>query len=137
MPPVLDMDYEKRVQTAMREIVEAGLAESAHDVSDGGLAVCLAEASFGGIGAAIDLDSALRPEFLLFHEGPSRIVISTPEPEKVRQIAAKLEVEAPRIGATKDSTLRIAGGTAVFVDCELKRLRDRWERALEDLLHSA
>ena len=79
LPPALDMDYEKRVQAAMREIVGAGLAESAHDLSDGGLAVALAECSFGPAASAraLDLDSDLRPEFLLFHEGPSRILIST------------------------------------------------------------
>ncbi len=52
LPPALDMDYEKRVQAAIREIVDAGLAESAHDLGDGGLAVALAECSMGGIGAA-------------------------------------------------------------------------------------
>ncbi len=78
----------------------AGLAESAHDLSDGGLAVALAECSFGPaeIGAAIDLDSDLRPEMLLFHEGPSRILISTAHPEKVAAIAEKHGVEAPRGG---------------------------------------
>ena len=64
LPPALDMDYEKRVQAAIREIVSAGLAESAHDVSDGGLAVALAECLRpAGVGAAIDLETDLRPEF--------------------------------------------------------------------------
>ncbi len=76
LPPALDLDREQRVQQAIREIVAAGLAESAHDLSDGGLAVALAECCFGpaGIGAQIDLDSDLRPEILAFHEGPSRIL---------------------------------------------------------------
>src|SRR5689334_20761122 len=52
MPPELDLDYEQRVQAAVREIVRAGLAESAHDLSDGGLAVALAECSFGGVGCS-------------------------------------------------------------------------------------
>ena len=43
LPPALDMDYEKRVQRAIREIIAPRLAESAHDLSDGGLAVALAE----------------------------------------------------------------------------------------------
>src|SRR5713226_9406841 len=46
LPPALDMDYEKRVQAAIREIVQAGLAESSHDVGEGGLAVALAECAF-------------------------------------------------------------------------------------------
>ena len=71
------------MQEAIREIVAAGLAESAHDLSDGGLAVALAECCFGPaeIGAQIDLDSDLRPEVLAFHEAPSRILISTAHPE--------------------------------------------------------
>jgi len=59
------------------------LAESAHDLSDGGLAVALAECCFGAgqIGAQVDLDSDLRPEILLFHEAPSRILVSTANPK--------------------------------------------------------
>jgi len=72
LPPALDLDKEKRVQEAMRQIAAGGLAESAHDLSDGGLAVALAECCFGAgqIGAQVDLDSDLRPEILLFHEAP-------------------------------------------------------------------
>src|SRR5215470_4622256 len=80
LPPALDMDYEKRVQSAIREIVNSGLAESAHDLSDGGLAVALAECAFDGIGAAIETSGSLRPELALFHEGPSRILVSTADP---------------------------------------------------------
>src|SRR5437763_14567478 len=70
LPPALDLDREKRVQSAIREIITAGLAESAHDLSDGGLAVALAECSFGpaGIGAQIELSSDLRPEIPASHE---------------------------------------------------------------------
>ncbi len=67
LPPALDLDYEKRVQAATREIVNGGFAESAHDVSDGGLAVALAESSLEGIGAAIELSTTLAPELALFH----------------------------------------------------------------------
>src|SRR5436853_3763876 len=69
LPPALDMEQEKRVQSATREIVNAGLAESAHDLSDGGLAVTAAECC-AGVGASLDLTSTMRPEFLLFHEAP-------------------------------------------------------------------
>ena len=70
---------EARAVTPCAKCLPEGLAESAHDLSDGGLAVALAECSFGpaGIGAQIDLDSDLRPELLAFHEAPSRILIST------------------------------------------------------------
>jgi phosphoribosylformylglycinamidine synthase len=103
------MDFEKRVQTAMREIVAAGLAESAHDVSDGGLAVTLAECSLGpaGVGAQVDFDSDLRPEMLAFHEGPSRIVVSTTQPAAIAAIAMAHGVPAPVVGVTIESELEI------------------------------
>ncbi|MEO7144692.1 MAG: phosphoribosylformylglycinamidine synthase subunit PurL, partial [Bryobacteraceae bacterium] len=129
-PPHLDMDYEKRVQAAMREIAGAGLAESAHDVSDGGLAVCLAEASFGGVGARVDLDSAMRPEFLLFHEGPSRIAVSTRDAGEAIRIAGKHGVEAPRIGVTMKDRLVVRSRSATLIDSELESLRKLWDGAL-------
>ena len=86
------MDYEKRVQQAIREIVGAGLAESAHDVSDGGFAVALAECCFGSaeIGASVQLDQAGRLEIALFHENPSRILISTADASKVIAVAVEI-----------------------------------------------
>jgi phosphoribosylformylglycinamidine synthase len=136
LPPALEVDYEKRVQAAMREIAEAGLAESAHDVSDGGLAVTLAESSFGpaGVGAEVNLDTDLRPEYALFHEGPSRIVISTGNVDAVKRIAARHSVEAPVIGATLDGRLRIAVRGASLVDAPTSELRRRWEKAFEEKL---
>jgi phosphoribosylformylglycinamidine synthase len=138
LPPALDMDYEKRVQAAMRQIAGAGLAESAHDVSDGGLAVAAAECSFGpaGVGAELDLESGLRLEHLLFHEGPSRILISTDKPEAVEEVARDHGVEAPRIGVTIEGRLVIRNGGTVHVDREIARLKESWAGALEKMLRS-
>jgi phosphoribosylformylglycinamidine synthase len=109
LPPAIDMALEKRVQAAMREIAAAGLAESAHDVSDGGLAVALAECCLGpaGVGAQVDLDSDLRPEILAFHEAPSRILLSTARAAEVAEIAISHGVPAPVVGVTMESELEI------------------------------
>jgi phosphoribosylformylglycinamidine synthase len=109
LPPALDMELEKRVQAAMREVAAAGLAESAHDISDGGLAVALAECCLGpeGVGAQVDLDSDLRPEMLAFHEAPSRILLSTAQPAAVATIASAHGVPAPVVGVTMESELEI------------------------------
>jgi phosphoribosylformylglycinamidine synthase len=130
LPPRLDMDYEKRVQAACREIVHEGLAESAHDLSDGGLAVALAESSFGGVGARVKIDSPLRPELALFHEGPSRILISTAHADRVAAIAAKHGVEAATIGETIADRYRIEG----LIDCSIESLRATWASALAEAL---
>ena len=134
LPPALDLEYEKRVQSAAREIAVSGLAESAHDLSDGGLAVAVAEASFGpaGVGAEIELDSGLRPELLLFHEGPSRVLLSTADPKGILAIAARHGVEALSIGRTAAGRIAISNRGATLVDGPVNRFKDGWEKALEE-----
>jgi len=133
LPPALDMDREKRVQSAIREIVTSGLAESAHDLSDGGLAVALAESSFGpaGIGAHLDLDSDLRPELLLFHEGPSRVLLSTKANEEVAAIAARHGIEAPVVGVTMIGRVEISSRGERLGSWDIATLKAAWEQALE------
>ena len=137
LPPALDMDYEKRVQGAIRAVVHAGLAESAHDLSDGGLAVALAECSLGeeGVGAKVTLESGLRPELLLFHEGPSRILISTEAGEEVHRIAKDFRVESPEIGVTMKRRLQIGNSSGMLIDCAPDRIQELWSVALERMLH--
>jgi len=132
LPPALDVEYEKRVQAAIREVVRAGLAESAHDLSDGGLGVALAESSFGGVGASVKLETPLVPEFALFHEGPSRILLSTARLPEIAAIAAKHDVPATRLGETIDGRLKIDG----LFDCEIEELNRTWRNAFEEMLHA-
>ncbi|HTS28934.1 MAG TPA: phosphoribosylformylglycinamidine synthase subunit PurL [Bryobacteraceae bacterium] len=132
-PPLLDLEYEQRVQYAIRRILAEGLAESAHDLSDGGLAVALAECSFGPaeIGAQIELDSNLRPDVLAFHEAPSRILISTTNPKRVVAVAEKYEVEAPVVGVTIEKGIEIRQRTITLGSWEIAALRSAYEGALE------
>ena len=138
LPPALNMEYEKRVHAAIRQIVNEKLAESAHDVSDGGLAVALAECSFGsaGIGADIELASDMRPEFLLFHEGPSRIVLSTTDAGRIRQVAAEHSIQAIELGVTMEGRLQVRNGGTILIDSAVNDLKRVWETALETLLHA-
>ncbi len=133
LPPALDLEYEQRVQYAVRRIIEEGLAESAHDLSDGGLGVALAECSFGPaeIGAQIDLDSHLRPEVLVFHEAPSRVLISTAEPKRVAAIAKKFEVEAPVVGITIDKGIEIRQRNVTLGSWDIAALKSAYDGALE------
>jgi phosphoribosylformylglycinamidine synthase len=139
LPPALDMDYEAQVHAAMREINAGALAESAHDLGGGGLAVALAEASFGAgsIGADVRLDTDLRDEFALFGEAPSRILVTTSEPDAVRAIARKHEVEVLEIGATQDSMLTLTNRGNSLVHLDVRELREKWEGALPARLGAA
>ena len=110
------MEYEKRVQAAIREIAAQGLAESAHDLSDGGLAVAVAESAFGPAKSARKSISirTCAPELLLFHEGPSRVLVSTADPEgSHRDRAEACASNAAKSALQSKSGSQIAiGGTA-------------------------
>ena len=137
LPPSIDLEFEKRVHNAVREIVVAGLAETAHDLSEGGLAWALAESTFrNGIGAAVRFESALRPELLLFHEGPSRVLISTADLSQVQAICAHHRVPAPLIGQTGSARLTIKNCGESLIDADVNEVQGIWSTALESALHA-
>ncbi|MBO4548688.1 MAG: phosphoribosylformylglycinamidine synthase subunit PurL, partial [Abditibacteriota bacterium] len=85
--PYLNIEDELKVQACIRDVIDRRLITCAHDVSDGGLAVCLAECCIrGGKGADCDLATGSLPVNALFSEGQSRIVISA-APESADEIA--------------------------------------------------
>jgi phosphoribosylformylglycinamidine synthase II len=133
LPPALDMEYEQRVQYAIRRMIDDTLVESAHDLSDGGFGVALAECCFGPaeIGAQIDLTSHLRPEVLMFHEAPSRILISTAHPKRISAIAEKHAVECPIVGTTIEKGIEIRQRSITLGSWEIAALRAAYEGALE------
>lgn len=108
--PALDLEREAAVQSLCRELIAGGLVHSAHDCSEGGLAVALAESCItGGIGARIALPAAGREDACLFGESQSRIIISVP-PAKVPSVvtaAAKAEVPLLPLGEVGGDALHL------------------------------
>jgi phosphoribosylformylglycinamidine synthase len=139
LPPALDMKLEKSVQEAIRDCISSKLIDSAHDLGEGGLAVALAECAFAsqGLGADVDLNSDLRPELLLFHEGPSRILISTEDFSEVQAVCRKHGVEALRIGVTMSELLRIRNRNEQLINLETGAMREAWETALPGKMNRA
>jgi phosphoribosylformylglycinamidine synthase II len=137
-PPKLDMDYEKRVQATVRELVRERAVESAHDLGDGGFGVALAECSFApaDIGADVRFDSDLAPELLLFHEGPSRVLVSTAAPDRVFAAAQRNGVQAIEIGATLEARVAIRNRNEVLIDSRVAELKNLWTNSLEHLLRN-
>jgi phosphoribosylformylglycinamidine synthase subunit PurL len=138
-PPELDLEKEAALQKAIVEIVNSGLIESAHDCSDGGLAVALAECGFlKNIGARVNLTQQELPaEFVLFGEDASRIIVSCTREnaERVRQIAVKYGIAADQIGETVPQQFEIAISGRVVVSAPVAELKDAWAHALEKALH--
>jgi len=119
-PPALDLNLEVAVQSACLEAIERGLVRSAHDCSEGGIAVALAECCFAGEGGARGADvnlegtgGSIRGDALLFGESQSRIVLSC-SPGKtglILQIAQKHGAPATMIGTVGGQRLRISAGS--------------------------
>jgi len=140
LPPALDLDFEKRVHDAAREIARKGLAESAHDVSDGGLAIALAECCFGPkrIGARVALETGVAPVHALFHEAPSRVLLSVAAErvDEIVSVAAALSIPALLVGETVPNRLSIDINSIVQIDAAVEDLFGVWDQALERMLES-
>ncbi len=137
-PPALELDREAALQKAVVEMIGASLVESAHDCSEGGIAVTLAESAFaGGIGVRVDLASqGLPPEFVLFGEDASRIIISCDRTHLagIQQVASKYNLFAEQIGETVSDQLEIKLDGRVVVSSPVRDLRESYEGALEAAL---
>jgi phosphoribosylformylglycinamidine synthase II len=139
-PPALELKREAALQQAIIKMIQAGLVESAHDCSEGGIAVTLAESAFRqGIGIAAFLNSAgLPPEFVLFGEDASRIVISCDQTHvpAIQQLAAEHGLSSDVIGETVPDRLEIKIDGQVSVAATISELRQVYEGALEKTLRT-
>ncbi len=112
--PSLDLEFEKKLQQVTLEMIRRGWVQSAHDVSDGGLAVALAECCLDarrghGMGCRVTLPDGGRRDFLLFGEDASRIVItvSPDRAESVAQSATAAAIPCTRLGTVGGPDLHI------------------------------
>jgi len=147
-PPHLELDLEVRIQEACLNAIHDGIIKSAHDLSEGGLAVALAECCISSsksvIGAEITLPAhAMRADALLFGESQSRIVVSLTQEDVSRfmSIADKYGTPAIIIGKVGGKRLKInphtkdfGVGVNGFIDMPVDELKTAWKGALERLL---
>ncbi len=138
-PPGIDLEREKAVQDFCRQAIGKGLIRSAHDLSEGGLAICAAECCFLSgkeIGCAIGLDDKIRPDALLFAESQSRLLVSTASEDLPRllELAAEGGVPARAIGQTGGKELIIRQEGREIVRLPVERLYDSWKKAIPKAL---
>jgi phosphoribosylformylglycinamidine synthase subunit PurL len=142
-PPQVDYGLERQVQAACREGVRRGWIRSAHDCSEGGLAVALAECCIAGnLGAAIALPAAdIRADQRLFAEGGARIVVSI-EPKAVTAWETFLdlqEMESYRLGQVVSPAMGLSlslGDEGVHLRLSVADLQQTWNQAIERRLRS-
>ena len=139
-PPPLDLEAESDLHSLLETLANAKLVHSARDISDGGIAVAAAQATFGkGIGATIEQDRSLmiHPLFGVFAEPASTMLISA-APNRVAEIeklASGLSFFCARIGATGGDRLEISVDGESFISAPVEELRTPWATALEATLH--
>jgi len=131
--PKLDLRLEKAVQNTTYQAIRKGLVNSAHDCSEGGLTVCLAECCISNkenmIGAVIDnLNFNIRKDSVLFGESQSRIILSCEKKavKEIRDIARKLHSPFRIIGRTTGEKLIILDGKNEIINLTLEELSREW-----------
>jgi phosphoribosylformylglycinamidine synthase len=139
-PPQLELEKEAALQKGLIEMIHAGLVDSAHDCSEGGVAVAFAKSAFPqGVGLKVDLATqGLPAEFVLFGEDASRVMISCDRRNLlgIQQIAVKYGLSADIMGETTGQQVEIRIDSQVVVSATVADLRESYESALERALRS-
>ncbi len=138
-PPAIDLAVEKKVQKAVLGAIQQGIVASAHDLSEGGIAVALAESCIsGGIGATVAMSSALRPDHLLFSESQSRILLSAKADQAAALTAYLTEqgVVHETIGTVGGSSLKISVNGKAGIEAPVQHLEKVWKDAIPCLMKS-
>jgi phosphoribosylformylglycinamidine synthase subunit PurL len=145
-PPYLSLNTEKALHDCVLSLIQDGLLQSAHDCSEGGIAVALAESCISGpertVGAVVRLPRGrLRKDAVLFGESQSRIVVSAKPVHRqaVLDLTRRFSVPAEVIGAVSGNRLIIAtgdeGAAQPVIDQPLEALLDRWTFSVERSLN--
>jgi phosphoribosylformylglycinamidine synthase len=138
LPPQIELEEEKRIQEFCHEAISLGIVRSAHDVSEGGLAFCVAECCFLNeqkFGCQLKLKDEFRTDALLFGEAQSRIVISTQSQnlQKLLDLAKKKKVKASIIGQTGGKNLVIRHLEKEVVNVPLEEVYQLWKGNLPEV----
>jgi phosphoribosylformylglycinamidine synthase len=140
-PPQIDLQVELNLQRTVLAAIQLGLVASAHDLSEGGLAVALAESCIsGGIGAEVNLQTELRNDIALFSESQSRILLSTKESKSQELITWITQQNVPFqvLGSVKGKQLdiRINAQTNKVIQSPVSQLEKVWKDAIPCLMNA-
>jgi phosphoribosylformylglycinamidine synthase II len=127
-PPPVDLAAERRNGDFVRGLIESGTVTAVHDISDGGLAVALAEMAIAGaIGASIELPASLPEHGFLFGEDQARYLLTAgPESaDAIMSAAHRAGVSCEIIGVTGGEALTLGAGTAILLD-DLRQANENW-----------
>ena len=136
--PSLDLEYESKVQRVTLEAIKSGIIKSAHDLSDGGLAVCISESlisSTKDLGAKINLTRKLRSDELLFGECQSAIVVTVEEDNLIElvKIAQSHDIPTQSIGKVTSNEKLIINN---LINIDLNTIKRSYNKSLRSIMTS-
>jgi len=137
-PPELSLDTEKKLLGGVLKAIQSGLVQSAHDVSEGGLAAALAESCISGnIGASLEWSTDLRNDVALFSESQSRIVLSVSPDHKnaLENLLQEAGVPFTSLGVVGGNKLSININGASALEESVEALKSVWEDAIPCLMN--
>ncbi|MGB9820010.1 MAG: phosphoribosylformylglycinamidine synthase subunit PurL [Pseudothermotoga sp.] len=137
-PPLLNLELEKRLHRACLRLIREKIIKSAHDISEGGLAIALAESCIlGNTGIICNLSTNARADFALFGETQSRVIVSLSK-EKLsvlEKIAREEEIQIMPIGEVVEEDFVIIINKEKIIDTDIKTIKDIYDNSLEKLVN--
>jgi phosphoribosylformylglycinamidine synthase len=131
--PKLDSEKEKALQQAVLTAIRQGLVQSAHDVSEGGIALAVAESCISGnLGASVEIETTEDASQFLFSETQSRVLLSVTA-DKVAsliELMKELQVPAQVIGQVSDEKLEVRVNDRLVIKRSVEQLTNLWEEAI-------
>ncbi len=128
--PEFDYEHHLRLNSFMKSCVERNIVSSAHDISEGGIAISLCEMCYERrIGAEVELDIEGRGDFYLFSETQGVIILATENHDEVLKLAEQLGIQAKIVGKTIEGRLKINN----VVDIEIEEIVKAMEKTLGDV----
>jgi phosphoribosylformylglycinamidine synthase subunit PurL len=142
VPPLLRLSSERAVQTCCLTGIEAGIIKSAHDCSEGGLVVAVAESCVSSpqgrtIGAKIKFKTRhIRTDALMFGESQSRVIVGIEANRmgELEQIAATWNVTIEVIGRVEGARLIISEAERIWVDLSVNDIKKAWKKSIPNLM---
>jgi phosphoribosylformylglycinamidine synthase len=136
--PHVDLEREKAIIDFMCEAADNRLVNSAHDVSEGGLATAIAEMTFGGrnIGADVKLSDKIRADKLLYGENHGRVIleISAANAGQIETLAKKFNLPITRIGKTIGDDIQISVSSRKLITIKVKDAENIWKNSIGEMM---
>jgi phosphoribosylformylglycinamidine synthase len=134
----IDLKFERKLQLFLIEAISKGLIKSAHDISEGGMVVCLFESSFNKcLGFEVSLESKIRPDLLIFGEEQSRVIVTVSEglKKEFEEFLSLSKVPFKMLGfvnASGKGVIRCNGKKVI--ELEIERVKEVYSSSLQKLL---